>query len=64
MTISVMLMQVFQFLKRFKDNKKISLNKLMSSIGFVLGISLLCKEIKEKKKKKIINLSVKDVKGC
>ena len=64
MTILVMLMPVFQFLKRFKDNKKISLNKLMSSIGFVLGISLLCKEIKEKKKKKIINLSIKDVKGC
>lgn len=36
----------------------------MSSIGFVLGISLLCKEIKEKKKKKISNLSIKDVKGC
>lgn len=64
MIISVMSMPVFQFLKIFKNNKTLSLNKLMTSIGFVIGISVLCKEIKEKKKNKIINLSIKDVKGC
>ena len=32
----------------------------MSSIGFVVGISLLCKEIKEKKNK-IINVPIKDL---
>jgi hypothetical protein len=31
----------------------------MSSIGFVLGISLLCKEIKEKKNLKVVKKKVK-----